>query len=270
MRDVEKTKKILEDIAAAHPDHGGLEILKLDLESLASVKAAATDFLRRSSQLNVLVGNAGVMNTPYQLTPDGHEYQFGVNHLGHYLLFKSLLPVLLKSSTSEFNSRVICLSSRGHLRSGVDLSDLHWKKRGYSPPLAYAQSKTANILMAYEIERRYGSQGLHAWAVHPGGINTDLSRHTTPEDFVSSGLFTKDGELAVKMVLKSVTQGAATTVWAAAAPELEGKGGKYCEDVHIAEPVKEGVYGGVAPHAYDGETALRLWEYSDEAIKAFL
>lgn len=271
VRDIEKTKAVIDSIKAAHRDHGDLEIVKLELDSLASVKAAADYVTSHTDQLNILVNNAGVMNAPYELTKDGHELQFGVNHLGHFLLFRRLLPLLLKSSTPEFQSRVVNLSSRAHLNSGVDVDDLHWTKRGYKKTLAYGQSKTANILMAREIERRYAGQGVHAWAVHPGGILTDLARHTTLEDYIQIGLSNEKGELARKgFKLKSIPQGAATTVWAAVAKELEGKGGEYLEDVHISRPVKEGdTSGGYAPHGYDEEVARKLWEYSEQAVREY-
>jgi len=208
------------------------------------------------------------MCCPYQLTKDGHEYQFGVNHLAHFLLFKKVLPLLLKSSTPAFQSRVVSLSSMGHLQSGVDLSDLHWQTRGYTPMKAYGQSKTANILFAREIERLYGSKGVHAWAVHPGGIKTELTRYITAADLVQWGLINEKGEPAHESLkFKSVEQGAATSVWAAVSKELEGKGGEYLEDVHIGKP-HAGGRDGYAPHAYDDETARKLWEYSEQVVKA--
>jgi len=260
---------VISEISAEYPAHGGLEILHLELDSLESVSAAAADFLRRSDQLNLLINNAGVMATPYQKTKDGYEYQFGVNHLGHFLLFQKLLPILLKSSTPEFNSRVIALTSSGHMQSSVDLTDLHWEKRGYDPQQAYGQSKTANIWFAREVERRYSAQGLHAWAVHPGTIATELHRHTTLEYWVKRGLFNENGELLWKQLKrKSTAQGAATTIWAAIGKDLEGQGGEYLEDAHKSQPFKPGAgIKGYAPHAYNDESAKKLWEYSEEVVK---
>jgi len=268
VRDVEKTKVILNEINTAFPENGGLEIIQVELDSLASVSAAAEEFLRRSEKLNVLVNNAGVMNTPYQLTKDGHEYQFGVNHLSHFLLFKKLLPWLLKSSTPDFQSRVVNVSSSGHGVSTIDLDDLHWTKRGYGPHLGYGQSKTANIYMALEIESRYGNQGLHAFAVHPGGILTGLQKHTQADIYIKRGLFNEKGEPQVPLKMKSQSQGAATTVWAAISKELEGKGGLYLEDVQISKPREGNSFAGYAPHAYDYDTARKLWEYSEKVVIA--
>lgn len=210
------------------------------------------------------------MSCPYQHTKDGHEYQFGVNHLAHFLLTKRLLPLLIKSSSPSFNSRVVSVSSSMHLASGIDLEDLHWTKRGYAPPLAYGQSKTANIYLANEIEARYGSQGVHGWSLHPGGIMTELQRHMSKEDLVAQGVFNDKGEFLMPgLKFKSVTQGAATTVWAAVDKDLEGKGGKYLEDAHITEPTN-GAFSGHGPHAYDSEAAKKLWDYSEKVVSAYI
>jgi NAD(P)-dependent dehydrogenase (short-subunit alcohol dehydrogenase family) len=200
------------------------------------------------------------MACPEGQTKDGFETQFGTNHLAHFLLFELLKPTLLASSTPEFHSRVVSISSGAHRISAVHVDDLDFKKAGYDPWKAYGQSKTANIHMATEIERRYGSKGLHAFAVHPGGIRTSLQRHLPQE--------TIDGwsapEIAKKM--KSPEQGAATTVWAAISKDLEGKGGKYLEDCSVAAARVPGdakmMDSGYSPYVYDEETARKLWEIS--------
>lgn len=269
VRDVEKTKEVLEGIAKEYPNNGGLEIVKIELDSLESVNKGADDFLSRSSQLHILVNNAGVMNVPFKLTKDGHEYQFGVNHLAHFLLFKRLLPLLLKSSTPSFQSRVVNVSSRGHHMSSVDLDDLDWSKRGYNGWTAYGQAKTANILMAREIECRYGDKGLHAFAVHPGSILTELARYTPLSDWVSLGFVTPEGEPAPGLKFKTSPQGAATTVWAAIGKDLEGKGGLFLENAKVASVSTEGFkQGGYAPHAFDEQTAKKLWDVSEKLVNA--
>eukprot|EP00243_Klebsormidium_subtile_P004274 TRINITY_DN1813_c0_g1_i1.p1 TRINITY_DN1813_c0_g1~~TRINITY_DN1813_c0_g1_i1.p1 ORF type:complete len:246 (+),score=36.54 TRINITY_DN1813_c0_g1_i1:90-740(+) len=204
------------------------------------------------------------MATPEGQTKDGFETQFGTNHLGHYLLFLLLKPTLLASSTPTFHSRVVSLSSAGHRRSPILFDDLDLKKVGYQPFTAYGQSKTANIYLATEIERRYGSQGLHATAVHPGGIITELGRHMDPAMLKSM----VTPELQLKF--KSPEQGAATTVWAAVGKEWEGKGGKYLEDCSESQPLPENVSGALVPgyakHAYDEQAAKKLWGLSLELV----
>jgi NAD(P)-dependent dehydrogenase (short-subunit alcohol dehydrogenase family) len=200
------------------------------------------------------------MACPEGQTTDGFETQFGTNHLAHFLLFELLKPTLLSSSTPEFNSRVVALSSGGHRISAVHIDDLDLKKSGYEPWKAYGQSKTANIHMATEIERRYGSKGLHAYAVHPGGIHTSLQRHV-PQATIDAW---SAPEIEKKM--KSPEQGAATTVWAAISKDLEGKGGKYLEDCSVAAARGPGeakaLDSGYSPYVYDEETARKLWEIS--------
>ncbi|KAI8833761.1 short-chain dehydrogenase [Chytridium lagenaria] len=208
---------------------GKIEIVKIELDSFASIREGAADFLKRSSKLNVLINNAGVMACPEGKTQDGFETQFGTNHLGHFLLFQLLKDTLLASSTPAFHSRVVSLSSVGH-----------------------RMNKTANIYFANEIERRYASQGLHGLPVHPGGIQTELSRHP-------------DTRSRFARFFKSPQQGAATTVWAAVAKEWEGKGGRYLEDVSEGIPVVAGGHmfaAGYAEHAYDAEAEGKLWSES--------
>jgi len=243
-----------------------VEIVKMELDSLQSVREAAADFLKRSKTLNVLIGNAGVMATPEGKTKDGLETQFGVNHVAHFLLFELLRPILLASSTPAFPSRVVCVSSAAHRQSSVNLDDLNFAKGGYDPWKAYGQSKTANIWMATEIERRYGSQGVHATAVHPGVIMTKLARHL--DDAHAARLRTPEMQTS----LKSAEQGAATTVWAAVGKEWANRGGKYLEDVGEAgarDPdVPITVFGvpGYMPWAYDSEGAKKLWTISLQLV----
>jgi len=268
VKDVEKCRKVLAEINDEFPENGGLEILKVEMSSLRSVNEAADDFLKRSSQLNILVNNAGVMWLTYDRTVDNHEFNFGVNHMAHFLLFKRLEKVLAQSSTPDFHSRVVCVSSGAHRWCGVDLTDLHWKKRGYQHRMAYAQSKTANILMAREIEKRYAGQGVHAWAVHPGFImDTEVTRYMSKEDLITLGILNAKGGVEDTFRSKTLTQGAATTVWAAVSRELEGRGGLYLLNVKIGSLNVGSGRGGYSAHAYDEEMARQLWEYSEKAIQ---
>ena len=246
-RDPSKGDAVLADILQT----GRVHLLKLDLNSLDSVRACAKEFLHQSTTLNVLVNNAGVMHTPEGKTADGFETQFGTNHLAHFLLFNLLKPALLASSTPDFHSRVVALSSSsGHKASGIHFDNLGLEKGVYTPQVAYGQSKTANIYMANEIERRYGMRGLHGLSVHPGGIVTGLQKHWSEKQ---KAILTDE---KVVPLMKSTAQGAATTVWAAVGKELEGKGGLYLEDCGVSS---EGKY---AAWAYDKEKEGRLWGVS--------
>ncbi|KAK3077247.1 hypothetical protein LTS18_010829 [Coniosporium uncinatum] len=259
-RDEKKNREVLKDIL----QHGRVEHITMDLGSLESVRAGANEFLSKESKLNVLVCNAGVMATPYGKTVDGFETQFGTNHLGHFLLFELVKDALLAGSTPDFNSRVVCVSSSGHRGAPVQFGDYNWEKAEYSPWGGYGQAKTSNIYMANEIERRYGSKGIHGFSLMPGGIMTGLQIHV-PE----SMLKTWDTE-DVRNFMKSPEQGAATQVWAAVGKLWEGKGAKYLEDCAEAGPVDEGtnVPGGpgYAKWAFNEEGERRLWEDSMKMV----
>ncbi|KAF2281452.1 short-chain dehydrogenase [Westerdykella ornata] len=243
-----------------HIAEGKLELIHLDNNSLASVRRCAEDFKQRSGgNLNLLINNAGIMMVP-TLTPteDGFESQLGVNYLSHFLLFQLLKPLLLRSATPDFPSRVVNVSSMAHRWGTVQLDNLQLEGEGvYDPVAAYGQSKTALIWMANEIERRYGSSHLHAFSLHPGGIWTNLQVHIPEEQMA----VWKSDE-TVGRYMKSPAQGAATTIWAAVANVLEGKGGLYLEDCGVAGPVPEGsgtLDLGYASWAYDEEKEGKLW-----------
>lgn len=250
-RNLEKAKDALKDFF----DPSRMELVHMDLDSFDSIRAAAKTILSKTSGVNMLIENAGIMAVQsLQLTTDGHELQFGTNHLSHFLFFQLLKPALLSASTPEFQSRVVVVSSSAHKYKGINASDnYNYQDGNYNPLAAYAQSKTANIYMANELERRYGTQGLHATSVHPGGIMTDLGRHL-PAEVVKRML---DG---IGKVIKTPEQGAATTVWAAISKELEGKGGRYLCNCAVAEPNNDPqLEFGHGPHAYDPEKEARLW-----------
>ncbi|KAI8933855.1 hypothetical protein NX059_009554 [Plenodomus lindquistii] len=261
-RDMAKGEKALGDMLKNDKVH----LLELDLNSLASVRKCAEAFLASSSKLNILIANAGIMAVPEGRTADGFETQLGTNHLAHFLLIQLLTPTLLASSTPEFNSRVVILASSAHRHGGINFDDMNFTK-GYHAWAAYAQSKTANIYTATELERRYGAQGLHAWAVHPGIVLTSLSQHTDAATLAAWGADPK-----TKLNLKTPQQGAATSVWAATAPALEGQGGKYLEHCQFSPLAGENPKEydmGYKPHAYDAEAAARLWEKSVEMVAPF-
>jgi NAD(P)-dependent dehydrogenase (short-subunit alcohol dehydrogenase family) len=250
------------DALAGIFDPNRMELVEMDQESLQSVRLAASTILSKTDKINILINNAGIMAIQtLQFTKDGYELQFGTNHLSHFLFFELLKPALLSATTPEFHSRVVVVSSTAHLRGGINASDdYNFEKTEYTPWGAYAQSKTANIYMANEIERRYGSQGLHGLSLHPGGIMTPLSKHLSTAELESAG---SDGELYKEF--KSPEQGAATTVWAAIGKEWEGKGGKYLAECAEASPSKDesNPFGsGYAKHAFNEENEGRLWKDS--------
>lgn len=260
VRNRDKGEKALADIL----EPGKLEILICDQNSLESVDACAKEFFSKSSTLNILVNNAGIMAVPKrELTADGFESQFGVNHLAHFLLFQRLRDTLLASATPEFPSRVVSVSSIGHRTSGVVFDDLQLEgPNAYTPWGAYGQAKTSNIYLANEIERRYGSRNLHAFSLHPGGIWTGLQVHV---DVAALG----KGNKEVDRIVKSAEQGAATTIWAALDKSLEGKGGLYLEDCQISKPVEPGApfaAPGYAEHAFNPEAEARLWKESCKLV----
>lgn len=259
-RDVPKGEKVAQGIreATANPN---VEVEELELASLKSVRAFAERFLKKHEKLDILINNAGVMACPKGQTEDGFETQFGTNHFGHFLMTCLLAPALIKAAPS----RIVSLSSRGHHMSPVVFDDIHFKDRDYHKWGSYGQSKTANILFAVELERRLGPKGVHACAVHPGVIQTELSRHMDEDDFnMMRKRMEQTGGSGMRM--KSVEAGSATSLYAATALELEGKGGVYLEDCHVAEVDDNSPDGGVRSYAVDPDAAKRLWKVSEEAV----
>jgi NAD(P)-dependent dehydrogenase (short-subunit alcohol dehydrogenase family) len=258
-RNLETAKTALSDIL--EPDR--VSLIEIDNTSLASIRAGAAQILKKSNQqVNILINNAGVMGIPSrQLTEDGYEIQFATNHLSHFLLFQLLKPALLASSTPEFHSRVVIVASSAHRAQRLNESDNYdFQKSEYDPQAAYANSKLANVYMANELDRRYGRQGLHATSLHPGGINTNVSRHVGRE-FVEQIMSDEN----LLKILKSAEQGAATTVLAAIGKEWESKGGRYLEDCEEAKQGEDDgeVFGvGYVSHTYSPADEARLWQDS--------
>jgi NAD(P)-dependent dehydrogenase (short-subunit alcohol dehydrogenase family) len=236
-----------------------IDVVALELDSPPSVRACAEAWLSRHGVLNLLINNAGIMACPLARTGEGWEIQFATNHLGHFLLTMSLLPALRDGAPA----RIVNLSSGAHRFGGIDFDDIHFDDREYNKFAAYGQSKTANILFAVELGRRLAGSGVTINAVHPGVIMTDLGRHLTPEDLAGF-----PGATSVEdMVFKTVESGAATSVWAATAAELEGRSGLYLEDCGVASPATEdGVQVGYSSWAMDPEAATRLFELSEQLV----
>jgi len=249
-------------VARTALDAAGLtdvEVDTLDLADLESVHDFAARFLESGRALNLLINNAAIMAAPLTRVGEGWEAQFATNHLGHYVLTNLLWPAL----TAGAPSRVIVLSSSGHKLSPVRFDDLNFE-RGYDKWQAYGQAKSADSLFAVELDALGRDQGVRAFAVHPGGILTPLQRHLPLEEQRAMGWVDENGVPDPRF--KTPEQGAATTVWAATSPQLDGMGGVYLEDVDIASPTvpdsPTARIAGVNAHAIDRADAARLWAVS--------
>ena len=242
------------------PGSGQLTVGRLDLADRATIAAFVAAW---QGPLHILVNNAGVMATPeLTRTPEGREWQFGVNHLGHFALTTGLHPALAAAN----GARVVSVSSIGHLFSPVVFDDLDYRFRPYDPWTSYGQSKTANALFAVGAAERWAGDGITANALMPGNIaDTSLARHM---DMDQVAAFIASGDLALPPQ-KSVEQGAATSVLLAASPTVQGVTGAYFEDCARSEPVTEraGAVAGVAPYALDRENAARLWAVSEDLVR---
>ena len=261
VRDADAGARVASDIARTS-GRDDLAVAQVDLADLVSVDAFTASW---SGPLHVLVNNAGVMDTPYGTTAQGWETQFGVNHLGHFALTTGLREPLAASG----DARVVSVSSSGHAASPVVFDDLFFEHRAYEPGLAYGQSKTANVLFAVELTRRWGRDGVTANALMPGGVWTPLQRHWSPEQRAAAQQQARVAEAAGVFRMKTPEQGAATSVFLATAPQLQGVGGRYYEDCHEAAIVEQldGI-SGVVRHALDPEAARRLWEVSERLVTA--
>jgi len=246
---------------------GSFELLEMDLASFTSVRNATNAISAAGHPIDLIIANAGVMATPFGLTEDGFEMQLGTNHLGHFLFINRLEPLI------PDGGRVVVLGSSGHRYGPPDLDDPNFQTRPYDPALAYGRSKSANILFAVEFDRRHRNRGVRAAAVHPGGIQTELSRH-----FPDGTLEKMADEMSAILVAqgkgpfewKTIPQGAATSLWAATAPGDE-IGGQYCENCHVGQIIPDdqpltAASEGVRAYALDPERAKALWTRSEEWV----
>ncbi len=263
-RDLGKAKGATEAVRAQATNGGGLELVELDLASLASVRACADALVADSRPFDLVIANAGVMACPKGQTADGFETQFGTNHLGHFV-FVNRIASLFKPG-----SRLVNLSSAGHRFSDVDLEDPNFEHTPYTEFGAYGRSKTANILFAVEFDRRHKADGVRATAVHPGGIQTELGRYMTPQvlkQLTDSMNAASSASGAPAFAWKSIPQGAATSVWSGVVAPADLVGGLYCEDCHVAEPAEGAdVRGGVRGYALDADHAKALWAKSEAMV----
>ncbi len=246
---------------------GDVRIALMDLADLPSVRRFALGYASDNTHLDLLINNAGVMACPEARVGPGWEMQFGTNHMGHFALATTLLPLIQRTR----NARVVALSSTGHKLSDIRWDDPNWTDGSYDKWKAYGQSKTANALFALAIDARLKDSGGMAFAVHPGGIITPLQRHLPLEEMVALGWLNAQGEISdsARAMFKSPPQGCTTTLWAATSALLVGKGGVYCEDCNIAAVAGEAPvrYRDVEPHAVNPDSAERLWALSEQLLE---
>jgi NAD(P)-dependent dehydrogenase (short-subunit alcohol dehydrogenase family) len=254
VRDVAKGEEVARDIAETS-GNDGVEVAELDLTDIGSVDRFAEAW---EGPLHVLVNNAGVMDSPETYTENGWELQFATNHMGHFALATGLHDAL----AADGSARVVSVSSSGHGNSPVVFDDLFFDRRDYEPGLGYGQSKTANVLLAVELTRRWADDGITSNALMPGGIWTPLQRHWSDEKLKQMKEMIESEDSPVTM--KTPEQGAATSVLLATSPQLEGVGGRYFDDCNESEVVDEIIDGlhGVRAYALDPAAAERLWDVS--------
>ncbi|MEU7777817.1 oxidoreductase [Micromonospora parva] len=228
-------------------DTAGVEVDRLDLADLTSVRAFAERFLRNHPALDILVASAGIMACPETRVGPGWEAHFAVNHLGHYALTNLLWPALTAADTA----RVVSVASGRDPAWRIRWDDVQFERR-YDKWEAYTQSKLANILFARHLDLLGREHGVRAFSVNPGWIRTPLQRHLAAEEMVAAGWIDADGNSAPGL-FKTVEQGAATQVWAATSPQLDGNGGDYCVDCHRTDS-----------DPTDSGEAARLWALSAE------
>ncbi|HEX7817179.1 oxidoreductase [Dyella sp.] len=256
-RDLERARKNLGDVAQ-------VTVEPMDLMYPASIDIFAERFLAGGKPLHILINSAGVMMNPLTRDARGYESQLATNHLGHYQLTMRLWPAL----RAAHGARVVSVSSRGHRLSPMDFNDPQFERREYDKRVAYGQSKTANALFALTLDRLGEPHGIRAFSLHPGGIVTELARHLTAQELLATGFVQEDGTpiFDPSRDMKTPPQGAATSIWCATSPQLDDKGGVYCENSDIAEPVPADSdrLSGVRPWAIDQDEADKLWDLSEK------
>lgn len=266
-RDTEKANKNLAAIA-------NVTVETMDLMDSAAIDSFAEKFLALDSPLHLLINNAGIMWAPLRRDSRGHESQLSTNHLGHFHLTARLWPALKKAH----GARVVTVSSYGHQMAPFNFDDPNFNSRQYETLQGYGQSKTANNLFSVELDARGKAFNVSAYSVHPGSVNgTDLGREAPMELFRRMGTHDANGNIfpSVEKKLKTLPQGAATTVWCATSPRLQNIGGVYCEDADVAaldlgniehrydEP---STLTGVQPYSLSEANAKRLWTLTEKMI----
>jgi NAD(P)-dependent dehydrogenase (short-subunit alcohol dehydrogenase family) len=265
-RSRERAEGAVAEVAAAVPG-ADLEPGVADLGDLDSIRAFAESYSGGEDVVDVLINNAGVMACPFGQTANGFETQFGTNHLGHFLLTALLYPALQAAE----QPRVVTLTSAGHSRADVDLEDPNFERSDYSPWVAYGRAKTANALFARELARRAAPDGLMSFAVHPGGIITELGRHLDEELITDMTDFARRRSAAVggeprDMRFKTVEAGAATQVWAATSSGLADHNGAYLADCGVGVLGADPGVNGYMDYLLDDDHAAALWELSEQLV----
>ncbi len=248
-----------EKAQAALVNIANVEQAALDLADPASIDAFAGGFLSRTGKLDILINNAAIMASPLMRDARGYEAQFATNHLGHFQLTARLWPALKAAD----GARVIALSSIGHRISPPDLEDPNFERSEYNKWISYGRAKSANALFAIGLDARAKAHNVRAFAVHPGGIMTDLQRYMPDEEKRAMGWIDENGVINERF--KTPSQGAATSVWCATNAQLDGQGGVYCEDcdIAVAVPADDKGFSGVRPWATDPALADKLWSLSE-------
>ncbi|MDO1450808.1 SDR family NAD(P)-dependent oxidoreductase [Rhodocytophaga aerolata] len=255
-RDMEKAKKNLQGMP-------NIELDSMDLIEPASIDGFAEKFLASGRPLHLLINNAGIMWVPLRRNSRGMESQLAINYLGQFQLVARLWPALKKAN----GARVINVSSQGHQFAPFHFDDPHFLHRQYDTLQAYGQSKTASNLFALELDNRSKAFGIRASSLHPGSIGgTELGREAPLELFQQMGFLDAEGNMLPEVLasLKTIPQGAATTVWAATSPLLNNIGGVYCEDAEVATIATSPGTGGVMAYSLDEANAKRLWHLSEQ------
>lgn len=263
-RNTDKAKKNLSGLA-------NVEIEYMDMMNPLTIDEFAAKFISTNRPLHLLINNAGIMWVPLRKDQRGLESQLATNFIGQFHLTARLWPALKKAA----GARVINVSSLGHHLSPFDFEDPNFENRPYETLTAYGQSKTASNLFTAALDEKAADHGVRSYAVHPGSIaGTELGREASPELFRQMGFTNEKGEILPEVLatLKSVPQGAATTLWAATSPLLANIGGVYCEDAEVAELLTDHPQSkaslhksGVQPYSLDQSSAHRLWDFSEKA-----
>ena len=263
-RDLKKAHAATEQVRAQAANGGGLELVELDLASLASVRACAEALVSAGKPVGLIIANARVTTCPFGKITDGFETQFGTNHLGHFVFVNRIASLLGPGS------RLVNLSSTGRRFSDVDLDDPNFEHTTYTEFGAYGRSKTGNILFAVEFDHRHNANGVRATAVHPGDIQTELGRHLNPEaipqliDQINAATAAPGG---AAFSWKPIPQGTATTVWSGIVASAGEVDDIYCEDRHVTQRVEgNDIRGGVRAYALDPDRAKALWARSEEMV----
>lgn len=259
-RDVDRAVTTLDGVIGAE------QIGFMDLSDLPSVTRFGEATAANHPKIDIAIFNAGVMACPLYRTQQGLEWQLGVNHVGHFVLLQTLLPALRAAR----GARLVTLSSIAHRMSAVRFDDMNYTDREYDKWQAYGQAKSAQSLMAVELDRREAGNGIRSFSVHPGGIFTPLQRHLGNAEMAEFGWTDTDGRPSpvAEKLFKTTTQGCATSLWAATHSLLDNIGGVYCEDCNVSDvvPDESNAFTGVRQWAIDSETAQRTWTETEALI----